>query len=161
MTTMELSVVSVKVEEDLSSHSSMSASSASVYSEDDHDLEERGVESSTSGDLLTTKPVVKSKTARGLKLAAAVVGVMLMLLAVDIFLYFRMEFKIKTIDGVLSDDSPEANVQLSFDVPSRLLLSTIQVNSFKCQAFHKAPYDDENGQYFAEVTKKNDRPAVT
>ena len=148
-------MVSVKEEEDLSSHSSMSGSSASVYSEDDHDLEERGVESSTSGDLLNTKPVVKSKTARGLKLAAAVVGVMLVLLAVDIFLLFRMEFKIKTIDGVLSDDSPEANVQLSFDVPSRLLFSTIQVNSFKCQAFHKAPYDDENGQYFAEVTNNN------
>ena len=75
-------------------------------------------------------------------------------LATDVYLYLKMEFTAKTVDAVLSDSSPEADIKLSVDVSSRMLFTSIDVKSFECMAFHKAPYD-KVGQYFATATNDN------
>ena len=61
----------------------------------------------------------------------------------DLSLAYRMEYQIKTIGEVLGQDNPDAIIQLSLDVSTPMLFSSIQVNSFTSQVFHKAPLDEE------------------
>lgn len=69
-------------------------------------------------------------------------------LILDMVVLHFMELEIKTIDVVLGYDNPDANINLSLDVSSRMLFSSIKVNSFDCDVSHQAPYD-EDPQVFA------------
>lgn len=136
--------------EDVSSHSASSDDSDVKVSEcqqDEEEEEEDVVEVSSPKLVKQTKQTL-------IRVILLFVGFVIAALAVDVFLYYKMEFTVKTIDAVLNEDNPDATLRISLDVSSRMLFSSINVKSFTCQAFHKAPHDAEEGQFFALATNE-------
>jgi hypothetical protein len=101
----------------VSSSASMMDTSSSYEEEDERESD--SMMNSSKGNKKKSSVIVK----------ILLFGILFVLgsLIVDYYLYLKMEFTAKTVDVVLSEDSPDADIKLSLDVSSRLLFSSIDV----------------------------------
>ena len=118
-----------------------------AFDEEDNEMRE---------DEATSPPKVFNNSKRNLlvSLFTLFVAFISLSLTLDYFLYSRIEMDIKTIDAVLGHDNPDADIHLSVKVSTPMVFSSIKINSFDCEASHKAPHDDSN-LYFAKVASLN------